>query len=298
MNRARAIRNLVLAEVAQATPAELAAKPVQRWSALEVLIHIGNWEEEAVNWLPYLLKGEQPPQREQKPIDELNAEMIGRYAHLDVKGALEYLAGLHTQYEELASAVTDVHLQNLQILGILLMVPDHEVGHLHQVREALALARGEKAEAAIHHLRYHRQRVLARLNLELRPVESVNWRPEAGKWSIKEMLVHLAVWDRFAVGVFAAIAEGRPIPAMPFPEGGLDEWNKAQVSAAAWMTLADVLGDLGAAREAMELQIRRLTPEQAESAVAQEWFSYGEHDKEHMMKIMDRIGGWRKAQAK
>jgi len=154
---------------------------------------------------------------------------------------------------------------------------------------------GQAVEAAIHRLRYHRQRVLTRLNIEFRATEALSWKPADGKWSVKENLIHLAVWDRFAAGVFAAIAEGRPVPGMPFPEGGLDEWNKAQVAAGAWMSLADVLVELGAAREAMEAQIRRLTPEQGAVSPAKDWLSYGEHDKEHMYRILERLTSWREA---
>jgi len=295
MNRARAVRQLMLAEISAAAPAEMNQRPGSRWCAREVLIHIGNWEEEGVRWLPYMLKGAQPPQREQKPIDELNAEKIAGYADLDVAGAVAYLGRIRAQLEELAAQITDEHLQNPAFLGTLLMCADHELGHLHQVREALAAARGQVIEAALENLRYHRQRVLTRLNLEFRPVDSITWRPPDGKWTVKENLIHLAVWDRFAAGVFAAIAEGRPIPAMPFPEGGLDEWNRAQVSARSWMSLADVLSEFGAAREALELQMRRLAPEQVAGSPAKDWLSYGEHDKEHMMKIMDRLAGWRQA---
>jgi len=295
INRCRAIRNLLLAEVRQATATELNAKPGGRWSAREVLIHIGNWEAEGASWLPYFLKGDRPPEKEAKPIDELNAAMIAPYAALDLAGVLDYLAGVRAQLEEAAGQITEEHLKNPAFMGTLLMCADHEIGHLHQLREALAHARGDLVEAAIENLRYHRQRVLTRLNLEFRPVDAITWRPADGKWTIKENLIHLAVWDRFAVGVFAAIAEGLPVPAMPFPEGGLDEWNRAQVDSFAWMSLADVLAELGAAREALELQIRRLTPAQIAVSPAKDWLGYGEHDKEHMYKILDRLNGWRQA---
>ncbi|HWI61159.1 MAG TPA: DinB family protein [Symbiobacteriaceae bacterium] len=299
MNRARAVRNLILAEVEKATAEEMNYKPGARWSAREVLIHIGNWEAEGVRWLPYFLKGETPPEQEHKPIDELNAQMMEPYIGLDVAGVLNYLAETRAQLEALAAQITDEHLKKTTaFMGTLLMCVDHDLGHLHQLREALAAARGDVVEAAIANLRYHRQRVLTRLNLEFRSTESLTWRPADGKWTVKENLIHLAVWDRGAVGVFAAIAEGRPVPAMPFPEGGLDEWNKAQVNAASWMSLADVINELGAAREAMELQIRRLTPEQVASSPAKDWLGFGEHDKEHMYKILDRLQGWRQAQAK
>lgn len=296
MRRARAVRHMLLAEVEKATTDEMNFKPGERWSAREVLVHIGNWEAEGVRWLPYFLRGEQPPQREQKPIDELNAQMLAPFADAPVPGVLEYLARTRLQLEELAQQITEEHLASgPRFLGTLLMCADHDIGHLHQLRESLAHARGQAVEAAIHQLRYHRHRVLVRLNLEFRSTDALTWKPADGKWSVKENLIHLAVWDRFAVEVFAAIAEGRPVPDMPFPEGGLDEWNKAQVAAGAWMSLADVLVELGAAREAMEAQIRRLTPEQVAVSPAKDWLSFGEHDKEHMHMIMDRLTGWREA---
>lgn len=297
MDRARAVRNLTLAEFAAATPAELTTKPGDRWSALEALIHVGNWEEEGNRYLSYLIKGEQRPAEEQKPIDQWNAEHLAKYAHVDVAGALAYVATTRAELERFAAQITDEMLAaNPSFRGLLLMTPDHEIGHLHQMREAIAAAKGETVDAAIHAFRYSRQRVLTRLNLEFRAPEAANWRPAEGKWTIKETLIHLAVWDRIAAGVFAAVADGRPVPVDPVPEGGLDAWNVAQVGARAWMTLADVIAELGAAREEMEAQLRRLTPAQlAASPDATGWLGLRKHDNEHMMKILTIIEQWRKA---
>ncbi len=297
MERARAIRSLLLAEVEQATTDEMLRRPGSRYSARDVLVHVGNWEEEAVRWLPYMLRGEPVPQMEPKSIDEINAEMLARYDHLDVAGAVGYLADVRTQLEDLAEQITHEQWQcDRSFLGVLIMCPDHEIAHLHQLREALAAARGDAVEAAVRYLRYTRQRVLVRVNPEFRSADALTWRPPDGKWTTREILIHLAVWDRFAAYHFSELAAGRPAPPMPFPEGGLDAWNQAQVDAGAWMTLTDILAELGAAREALEAALRRLTPEQLAGPDAQSWLEYRQHDEHHMHQILARLQGWRASQ--
>jgi hypothetical protein len=174
MNRARTIRALTLTELTQAAPELVAVRPGKRWSALETLIHVGNWEQEGNTMLSYFLKGETPPQEAEKPIDEWNAEHLARYAHLDLAGAIAYVGETRAELERLAAQITEAQLQtNPNFRGLLLMTPDHEIGHLHQMREALATARGDTVSAALHAFRYSRQRVLTRLNLEYRPTDSL-----------------------------------------------------------------------------------------------------------------------------
>jgi uncharacterized damage-inducible protein DinB len=296
MQRARGIRTLIRAEVQGATPTALMQKAGDRWSARDVLIHLGNWEAEAVTWFGCLLNSEPIPQSS-KPIDEWNAEHMAAYAELDAAGAVAYIEGTRQELEQVVTRITEEHLAgNPSFLGLLLMTPDHEIGHLHQLREALALARGDRQAAARHYLAYSRQRVLTRLNLEYRSPASLEWKPAPAVWSIKEMLIHLAAADRFWAGRFAALADSQPLPAPPWAEVELDDWNQATVAAGSYQTLAEVLHELGGARGALEAQLQRLSAEQVSSSEAQEWLkAIREHDDHHMHKLLDRLHAWRAA---
>ncbi|HLN64013.1 MAG TPA: DinB family protein, partial [Symbiobacteriaceae bacterium] len=131
MQRARGIRTLIRAEVQGATPTALMQKAGDRWSARDVLIHLGNWEAEAVTWFGCLLNSEPIPQSS-KPIDEWNAEHMAAYAELDAAGAVAYIEGTRQELEQVVTRITEEHLAgNPSFLGLLLMTPDHEIGHLH-----------------------------------------------------------------------------------------------------------------------------------------------------------------------
>jgi hypothetical protein len=291
MTRARAIRRQILAEIEAASPAEVMTKPApDRWSARDVAIHLGNWEAEAVAWFHLLLKGKPLPTTGYEDIDKWNAEHQVPYAHLDMAGALDYLASTRRDLEAVVAQVTEEHLaSNPSFQALLLMTPDHEAGHLYQIREAIALARGDHHGAARHGLGYARERVLLQANLEFRNAAAWEWKPGPEKWSVREILVHLAAWDWYWAGHLQALAENRELPPQPWAVSSVDEWNKQMVAAGTYRTLADTLHELGAARGALEVQLARLSPAQIAGPQVQEWLkALREHDDHHMHTMLDR----------
>lgn len=295
MQRTRALWSLLEDEVRSATTDELLAKPGDRWSARDSLVHIGNWEEEGVVYFDSLFT-EQPFAANNLPIDEWNAQHLAKYAQLDMDGVMAYLRAQHQALEAYAERITEAQMNgNPSFRGLLLMTPDHVAGHLHQIREAVARARGDEQGAGLHYLAYARQRVLTRLNLEYRPVASLEWRPAEGKWNIKEQLIHLSLWDRHWVGLFDAVAADRPLPGYPCPPEELDRYNQEQVAARSWWSLAETLHEFGAARGALMDAYRRLTLEQAMSEpVRQRLERSRKHDDMHMYSILKTLGEWRK----
>lgn len=299
MDRARAIRASIMAAVQGATAAQLDHKPGDRWSAREILLHLGNWEAEAVIWLQHMLRNEPIPQGGSADINQWNAEHLAPYAHLDAAGAIAYIEQSRRDLETTVAQVTEAHLQaDKRFIPVIIMTPDHEEGHLHQLLEALAIARGDQHEAAIQYLAYARARILARLRFESRPVSSLFWRPDGKGWSILDLLNHLAIWDRGGAAYFASVADGRPLPDPPYPPGGLDEWNQRQVAQRRHESVAAVLHELGEARGALTAQLRRLTPAQLATEGSQEWLKeLRQHDDHHMHQMINLLQGWSQAQS-
>jgi hypothetical protein len=131
------------------------------------------------------------------------------------------------------------------------------------------------------------------INLESRPAAAFEWRPEPEAWSIREIILHLAIWDRFAASACAAMAEYRPLPPNPYPDGGLHAWNREQVAALSWMSLAEAVHEYGAAGGALAEQIRLLTPDQWEGKCSQGWRVERKHHLDHMKTIAERLRGSR-----
>ncbi|HWI61852.1 MAG TPA: DinB family protein [Symbiobacteriaceae bacterium] len=157
------------------------------------------------------------------------------------------------------------------------MTVEHEARHRHQLLEALAAARGDERAA---------------LNVERQSAAALQWAPPSGKWSAAEHAIHLAVWDRYVAAVLAAKADGGPAPAEPYPEGGLDAWNQAEMAARAWQSLDAVLHELGAARGDLTAQIRRL-PQPLFASEAEGLRAYTGHDLHHSAGMRRVLREWR-----
>ncbi|HYF80585.1 MAG TPA: DinB family protein [Symbiobacteriaceae bacterium] len=264
--------------------AELTARQGERWSARDVLIQKGNCAEACAEDLTALITGE-TLQREYLPADEWNARHLARYAHLDGTGALGYYKTSARRLAEVAGALTAEHLASARSpLTTIAMTVEHEVSHTHQMRAAIAAARGDDRGALLHSLAYSRAQVLEALNVGAQPAALLQWKPPTGKWSALEHAIHLAVWDRHVAAVLAAKAVGGPAPAEPFPAGGLDAWNQATVADRSWWSPGAVIHELGAARGDLVAQIQRL-PQDVFAAEAEGLRQYTSHDRHHAAAI-------------
>lgn len=291
LTRARTVRRLILAEVERATPDELDHRPGGRWSARDTLIHLATCEEMGTRVLRHVILGEPMPHGELLPPDEWNAMQLARFPHLDGPGAIAYVTETRRALEEVVARAAESDAE--RVVREVGMIAVHETGHLHQIREALARARGDAVAGELHGLAYARHQVLELLHLGNWPLAALEWRSEPGRWSVKETLLHLAAWDRFTAGVFAALADGRDLPATPFAEGELDRWNQAQVAARSWMSWTEVLHELGEARGEMVSQLRRVSPAQWASERAAGWKDYRLHDLHHVGTMRSTLRSWR-----
>ncbi|MGE5675913.1 MAG: DinB family protein [Mycobacterium leprae] len=294
--RARSVRRLILAEIEAATAEELTYRPGDRWSARDTLVHLGNCEETGTGMLRHFILGEPHPfmVKEPLPPDEWNRRELARCEHLDVAGGIAYVHSTRQALEAVAAQAAGENLD--QVVRELGMIFTHESGHLHQIREAVARARGDAVLGELHGLAYARHQVLELLNLERWPAAALEWRSAPEKWSVKETLLHLATWDRFATGVYAAVAEDRPLPPMPFADGELDRWNREQVEALSWLSCAQTFHECGAAWGVMTAQLQRIKPAQWESPQAREWHGYRGHDLHHVESMRQTLFAWRQTQ--
>lgn len=290
LRRAREVRHLIVQEVAAASPEELTRKPRKRWSARDTLVHLVTCEQMATRMLRHFILGEPFPLTDPLPPDEWNARELARYAHLDAAGAVALLQQTRQALEETAGLATEAHLG--RVVRELRRLGDHEYGHLYQIREALSRARGDAVAGELHGLAYARHQVLGLVNLEEYPAAALEWRPASERWSVKETLLHLAIWDRHFARVYAAIADDADVPPWPYPDGELDRWNREQVEALSWMTLSEALHECGEAWALMTAQLRRISPAQWETERARGWHGYREHELHHVETIRAALQAW------
>jgi hypothetical protein len=69
------------------------------WSVRDILAHVSTWEEEALKYLPSILKGEKLPRYSVMygGIDAFNAQMTAQKANLSLSEVLEQLNDTHSR---------------------------------------------------------------------------------------------------------------------------------------------------------------------------------------------------------
>lgn len=110
-----------------------------------------------------------------------------------------------------------------------------------------------------------------------------------GTWGVKEILIHIAAWDREMSPGLARIGQGDP----PYPAGTYDDfdaWNARFVEAGKDAPVHEVLVDLEASHHGLLAAARGLGDEHfASDAPARELFegTGAKHYREHAGQIRD-----------
>ena len=110
-----------------------------------------------------------------------------------------------------------------------------------------------------------------------------------GTWGVKEILIHIAAWDREMSPALARIGRGEP----PYPAGTYDDfdaWNARFVEAGKDAPAHEIVVDLEASHHALLSAAKALAEEQfAAGAPARELFegTGAKHYREHAGQIRD-----------
>jgi uncharacterized damage-inducible protein DinB/predicted RNase H-like HicB family nuclease len=172
---------------------------------------------------------------------------------------------------------------------------EHEREHTAQVREILLAwwqAEGGKARAgskgALMAVLAAAREELLRAAALVAPEERVS-RPICGKWTLKDLVGHMADWERVGVEGLRCMAAGRP-PQVEHIES-IDAWNQAHYEARRDQPWEGVWADLHAAREAMVDVLRDMRQDDLARSFAFPWGPdgtpyqwvgvYVNHDREH-----------------
>ena len=80
------------------------------WSVKDVLAHVTTWEEEALRYLPVIIKGERPPRYIQYGgIDAFNAQMTEQKRDLALSDVLRQLDETHRRLIDYLQSVPEEH---------------------------------------------------------------------------------------------------------------------------------------------------------------------------------------------
>lgn len=290
LERLRAERAAIMAILELATEAELHDRPAGRWSVAEVLRHLMVFEANILSGIDDLDAGHQPAWTKIADWQAYNDEQAARWPHEPIADIRQAFAAHRAKLEERIAAVPDerwdaTYARYISPAGA------HDFEHLPGILERLARTRGDHREAVVRWAEIGRNEVLA---LIYRIPEEAFEERVAGKWSVKEILLHLAGRDRHWAGVIRAVSQGEPEPA-PLSGAEQDAWNQANVQAGAHYPVARVLYELGEARGLWAGAMLNTPDAVAGSEAFQNWARRRmEHDRHHLKQIVERWIAYRK----
>ena len=120
-----------------------------------------------------------------------------------------------------------------------------------------------------------------------------------GDWSVRDVIAHVAAWDRETTAMFAAMLKGERHYFLDLDEEGLEQFNQDRHAVAVDMPVSDAIAELTDARQAMidllkgvdNAQLFAPAPgdEHADMSIAACLSAQIAHDEEHA----EMIESWR-----
>ncbi len=277
--------------IADATEAELHYEPAPgRWSAAGILRHIINFEEDLLRGLDDRDAGQNPFWWAISDWNVRNEERAAEWAANPVDDVRAALVAHRAKLEERLHDLTDEQLASSYGRD-LAAAAVHDFEHLPSLKERLAIARGNRREAIVRYAEIGRNELLA--TVFRMPEAALEERVE-GKWSVKEILLHLGGRDRHWAKVIRAVSAGAPEPVALSPDEQ-DAWNRADVARGTHYTAFRVLYEMGEARGHWISAMLAVPDSVAESKDFERWASMRmKHDRHHLKQIYERFANWRK----
>ena len=260
----------------------------QSFSIRRLLRHVGNAEE----WYVYRLV---PP--ETLPPEWEHDEELPILEFLEMERRMAVARLRQLSDEERSGVFYPAHLtqhpeEPWTARKVLRRFLEHEREHIAQVREILAVRWAQ----LLARLAAERAGLLEQIiGLDERTLTEV---PVLDGWTIKDLLAHVAAWDRWELREMRHMASGEPPDLSAIQD--MDGYNAAVVAAWRDRTLAEVLAELQDARAAWVSWLQTLPNEEffRERLFAGEDWSFPgcvevqwQHDAEHTAQI----AAWREA---
>lgn len=291
LERIRGERALVMAVLQSATEEELHDAPPGRWSVAEVLRHLMVFERDLRTGIDDIDAGQPSHWTKISNWQVYNDEQAALWKEQPIADIRQAFVDHRAKLEERIAAVTDEQWANPAYTRYILPVAGHDLEHLPGILERLARTRGDHREAIVRWAEIGRNEVLA---LVFRLPEEAFEERVPGKWSVKEILLHLAGRDRHWAAQIRAVASARPEGA-PLSREEQEAWNQANVKAGAHFTPGRVLYELGEARGLWAGAMLNTPDAVAESEVFQRWARRRmEHDRHHLKQLVERWSSYRK----
>jgi hypothetical protein len=291
--RLAAERGALLAELLGLHEATLTKRSVfDDWTVKDILAHIAawdRWEEKAVQDLAAANAAFVSARRDWS-LDDVIAELMAARS--------EWLAWMESVPDEEFFQPRAYYGHDWTFSEVPMLVQwEHDAGHASEIaswRKAGGFRRENGPKSVLlAALDAAREELLAAAALV--PADERTTRPVVGRWTLKDVLGHIADWEWYAADGLRQMAAGqRPEPE---PLASIEAWNIAHAEARRDQPWDEVWGDLSDAHAAFRATLDGTGQEVMANAFPFAWGGKGtpyrwasifiEHDREHARELRD-----------
>lgn len=289
--------------------ATLTTQPVaEEWTVKELLAHIGAWDDIHCQRAELTAAGREAELPEIH-LNELNATLFAQHKKLTLAEAVELCVRARARYLTALARIPDQALHRKPaVKGVwpirrrTIWRYRHDAEHIVEwnkwrKRSRLKTGIGPKS-LLLAALEAARDDLLA--TAALVPPDECETRPLVGKWTLKDVMGHVADWEWQCVMGLRDVARGRNPNIDIDSESDTDRVNAAMVKARHGQLWEDVWNDLFAARRALLRILDRMDQETLSRPFVSPWRtddtayrwarSWMSHDLEHAAEIRAALG--------
>lgn len=260
-------RSQIFAAIEGLSQRELTEIPIyEGWTVRDVLIHLVGWDQWTLDVLSLIVQN-RADEIEAIDRDVRNREFLAQWRGRKLAEVLTAVRVSHRQVTDFIRALDHVEIDIRRKRGgriitirsyVIDLTVDHERQHATEIkrwRETLADQVDPMATKAL--LSQHRAEFMAIL-ANLSEAEVLD-KTAIGTWSIKDMVGHVADWERLMLLAAQHIYDPSLPLVAPVEDGNVDDVNNAMAENRARQSWAEVTQSLHETQAAVDTFIRRLT---------------------------------------
>jgi len=270
------------------------------WTVKDLLAHVAAWDRWEERTMKCMVDGESPDFTAVQDFDASNAAFVAEWRDRTLAEVVAELQAARADWVAWLKSLSEVEFFRRRSYAgwdwSFSVVPlrvqwQHDAEHAAQVaawREAEGL-RGKTGPQAVLLAALAAARDELLTAAALVPVEERAFRPVCGKWTLKDVLGHLADWEWFGVEGLRQMAAGHA-PQVEHVED-IDVWNQVHAEARRDQPWEDVWADLHAARRALLEVLEGMSQAELDRSFPFPWgpqgtpyqwiWVYFRHDREH-----------------
>jgi uncharacterized damage-inducible protein DinB len=278
------------------------------WTVKDMLAHIAAWDRWEERTMRSMVAQEAPDLAAAQDVDAANAAFVAAWRDRSLGEVIAELMAARGDWVTWLQGLPDEELfrprsyagYDWTFSAVPLRVQwEHDAEHAKQIADWCAAHDFEKMNGPMMVLlaavEAAREELLTAAALV--PAVERTSRPVCGVWTLKDVLGHIADWERFAVEGLRQMAAGQPPD--PQPIGDTETWNQSHAEARRDQPWKTVWDDLHRARQAYLDVLDGMDPPQLGRVFPFPWgpegtpyqwtCAFAHHDREHAKDVRDAM---------